>query len=352
MDMSGEYKVDAPREAVWRALNDPDVLKRAINGCETLERVGDDAFTAKVRAKVGPVSATFNGDVKITDADPPKSYTISGEGKGGAAGFAKGGADVALDEVEDGAATLLRYTARADVGGRLAQLGGRLIQGTARKMADDFFARFKGLVEEGMAPAAAAAPAVIVAPAPAASEPAPRKTPTADRKPEETRTSLPDDAPMPGGAATGAPRLPEEDETAPGQFGAPHEGHNVNATPGGLLGASATEAGGAAAIDEANAEVDSKESIADAVRDMGNRGAGHGAGHEADHGAPPRHEGGAKSYPVTPASAPSSGAGHTPRAAEPPASTPAATPLSFLGPGWVRWAIIALVVIVILALLF
>ena len=328
MDMSGEYTVNAPREAVWRALNDPDVLKRAIAGCESLDRVGDDAFTAKVRAKVGPVSASFTGDVKITDADPPKSYTISGEGKGGAAGFAKGGADVALDEIEDGAATRLSYTARADVGGRLAQLGGRLIQGTARKMADDFFSRFKGIVEADAAPAAA----------PVEATPALAPTSAPESRPAEAAaaSSLPDDTPMPGGAATGAPRLPEEDETAPGQFGASHEGHNVNATPGGLLGASATESSSAAAIDEANAEVDAHRGIGEAVDDM------------AKHEERPRPAGGAHSYPVTNAPTGRTG-GDTPRMGEP---TPAPTPLAFLGPGWVRYAIIALVILIILYLLF
>ncbi|WP_300006977.1 carbon monoxide dehydrogenase subunit G [Pseudonocardia sp.] len=140
MDMSGEIRIPAPREVVWKALNDPDVLKASIPGCETLERTADDAFSAKVKAAVGPVKATFTGDVKLTDINPPESYTISGEGKGGAAGFAKGGAEVKL--TEDGDETVLSYEVKATVGGKLAQIGSRLIDSTARKMADKFFANF------------------------------------------------------------------------------------------------------------------------------------------------------------------------------------------------------------------
>lgn len=150
MDMTGEYRIPAPRERVWAMLNDPEVLAKAIPGCEDMQKVGENAFTAKVKAKVGPVSATFTGKVTLSDLDPPQSYTISGEGSGGVAGFAKGGAKVQL--LEDGPdATILRYEAKAEVGGKLAQIGSRLIQGTAKKMADDFFGKFAEL-------AAAAAP--------------------------------------------------------------------------------------------------------------------------------------------------------------------------------------------------
>lgn len=145
MEMQGESRIEAPRERVWQALNDPDVLKASIAGCEELEKTSDNEFTAKVRAKVGPVSARFAGKVTLDDLDPPNGYRIQGEGTGGAAGFAKGGAVVRLEP--DGDATILRYDVQATVGGKLAQIGSRLIEGTARKMADDFFARFKQAVE-------------------------------------------------------------------------------------------------------------------------------------------------------------------------------------------------------------
>lgn len=141
MEMTGEFHIPARRERVWEALNDPETLKRAIPGCETIEKVTDTEFTAKVVAKVGPVRATFGGKVNLTDLDPPKAYTISGEGNGGVAGFAKGSAKVKLDEEGD-EATRLRYEVQAHVGGKLAQIGSRLIDATSRKMADDFFGRF------------------------------------------------------------------------------------------------------------------------------------------------------------------------------------------------------------------
>ena len=171
MDMTGEYKIEAPREAVWRALNDAEILKQCIPGCETLDKTSDTEFTANVRAKVGPVSARFGGKVQLTDLDPPNGYKISGEGQGGVAGFAKGGAEVKL--APDGTGTLLSYTVNAQVGGKLAQIGARLIDATARKMADDFFAKFAELVAAGNAAASApeaAAPAVAPAPSSAAAE--------------------------------------------------------------------------------------------------------------------------------------------------------------------------------------
>src|SRR6516165_5745234 len=140
MDMTGEYRIPAPRQRVWEGLNDPEVLKSAIPGCQTIEKVSDTEFTAKVLASVGPVRATFGGKVVLSDLEPPQSYTISGEGSGGVAGFAKGSAKVRLDE--DGDATFLRYEVAAHVGGKLAQIGSRLIDATARKMAADFFERF------------------------------------------------------------------------------------------------------------------------------------------------------------------------------------------------------------------
>jgi carbon monoxide dehydrogenase subunit G len=145
MEMTGEYRIAAPRERVWAALNDPEVLKACIPGCESLEKTSENEMTAAVTAKVGPVKAKFTGAVTLLNIRPPEGYTISGEGKGGVAGFAKGGADVAL--TEDGPdATILKYEAKAQVGGKLAQLGARLIDSTAKKMADDFFGAFAAKV--------------------------------------------------------------------------------------------------------------------------------------------------------------------------------------------------------------
>lgn len=150
MDMTGERRIPAPREEVWARLNDPETLKECIPGCQSVDKVSDTEFTAKVRAKVGPVSANFAGKVTMSDLDPPAGYTISGEGTGGVAGFAKGSAKVAL--TEEGSETVLRYEVSAQVGGKLAQIGSRLIDGTARKMADDFFNRFVTAVSPQAAP--------------------------------------------------------------------------------------------------------------------------------------------------------------------------------------------------------
>lgn len=151
MKMSGEVMLPADRRTVWAKLNDADTLKAAIPGCEALEKTADDAFEATVRAKVGPVNARFKGKVKLTDIDPPNSYTISGQGDGGVAGFAKGGAKVRLEDAPGG--TKLAYDVDANVGGKLAQLGARLIDGVAKKMADDFFANLAA--QFGPAPAVA-----------------------------------------------------------------------------------------------------------------------------------------------------------------------------------------------------
>ncbi len=167
MEMSGEYKINAPREKVWAGLNDPEILKQSIPGCEEIDQTSDTSFTAQVTAKVGPVKAKFSGAVQLTDIDAPNGYRISGEGKGGAAGFAKGGANVQLEE--DGDGTLLKYEVDAQVGGKLAQLGARLIDGTAKKMASQFFENFAEAVSNGDA-SAADAPAEA-APAPAAEAP-------------------------------------------------------------------------------------------------------------------------------------------------------------------------------------
>ncbi|HWA41748.1 MAG TPA: carbon monoxide dehydrogenase subunit G [Hypericibacter adhaerens] len=172
MEMTGEYRITAPREAVWRALNDPAVLKQCIPGCEEIEKVSDTEMTAKVVAKVGPVSAKFGGKVTLSDLDPPNGYKITGEGTGGAVGFAKGGADVKLKPDETGQGTILTYTVNAAVGGKLAQIGARLIDGTARKLADEFFSKFSALVSAQAGAAAPAAAAAVSAAAPAATIPA------------------------------------------------------------------------------------------------------------------------------------------------------------------------------------
>lgn len=138
MNMQGEQRIVASREVVWAALNDPDVLKAAIPGCQEITKTSDTDMTAKVKLKIGPISATFGGKVTLSDLDPPNGYTISGEGSGGVAGFAKGGAQVRL--VEEGPdTTLLTYDVKADVGGKIAQLGSRLIDATAKKLAGEFF---------------------------------------------------------------------------------------------------------------------------------------------------------------------------------------------------------------------
>ena len=151
MEMTGRYRIPASRAKVWSALNDPVVLKACIPGCENLEKLSDTEMTATVKTKVGPVSATFKGNVTLSNLDPPNGCTITGEGKGGPAGFAKGGADVSL--ADDDGATLLTYTAKAQVGGKLAQVGARLIDATAKQMADQFFAAFVEKVgtEDGFA---------------------------------------------------------------------------------------------------------------------------------------------------------------------------------------------------------
>jgi uncharacterized protein len=152
MDMTGERRIPAPRQTVWEALNDTEVLRVSIPGCESLERLEGDQMKATAAVKIGPISARFTGKVQLTDIDPPNGYRIGGEGQGGAAGFAKGGANVALKDDPDG--TLLTYQVNAQVGGKLAQLGARLIDASAKQMADQFFDRFSQQVQ-ARAPAAA-----------------------------------------------------------------------------------------------------------------------------------------------------------------------------------------------------
>ena len=147
MDLSDEIMIPAPRDKVYAALNDPDVLKECIPGCEELEKTSDTDLAAKVSLKIGPVKAKFNGTVVLDPSQAPEKFSLSGQGNGGAAGFAKGGADVTLTEVEGG--TLLAYQAKAEIGGKLAQLGNRLVQGTAKKLSAQFFADFAEKVGEG-----------------------------------------------------------------------------------------------------------------------------------------------------------------------------------------------------------
>lgn len=155
MDMTGERRIPAPRQTVWDALNNADVLKASIPGCTSLEKLSDTELKAAASIKIGPISAKFGGAVTLSDIDPPNGYTISGEGQGGVAGFAKGGAKVSL--AEDGTDTVLSFTVNAQVGGKIAQLGARLIDATAKQMADAFFDRFSKQVQ-ALAPAPAPAP--------------------------------------------------------------------------------------------------------------------------------------------------------------------------------------------------
>ena len=150
MELDGKFHIPTTRERVWQALNDPDILRRAVPGCEALEKTSDNEFTAKVTLKIGPVKASFKGRVTLSDLDPPNSYSITGEGQGGVAGFARGSAKVTLSE--DGEGTCLRYTATATVGGKLGQIGQRLIDATAKKMARQFFESFAAYLEAKGAP--------------------------------------------------------------------------------------------------------------------------------------------------------------------------------------------------------
>ena len=150
MELQGERIIPAPVETTWAALNDPEVLKACIAGCESLERTGDDAYAAVVAVKVGPVSARFRGNLQMTNVEAPNRYTINFEGQGGVAGFGKGAADVAL--TAEGSGTKLAYSAKAQVGGKLAQVGSRLIDAAAGKITDDFFKAFEALLQSRVAP--------------------------------------------------------------------------------------------------------------------------------------------------------------------------------------------------------
>jgi len=147
MELSDEIIINAPKEQVYAALNNPEILKQCIPGCEELIKHSDTELEAKVVLKVGPVKAKFSGDVQLDTAGAPDAFSLTGQGNGGAAGYAKGGADVTL--TTDGGTTILRYKAKADIGGKLAQLGSRLIQGTAKKLATKFFKSFADAVNDG-----------------------------------------------------------------------------------------------------------------------------------------------------------------------------------------------------------
>lgn len=164
MDMTGEQLIPLPQRKVWEALNDPEILKACIPGCESIEKVSDTEFKVAMMAAVGPVKARFTGKLSLRDLNPPQSYALAFEGSGGAAGFGKGTAQVALEP--DGDNTRLIYKASATVGGKLAQVGSRLIEGVARKMADDFFARFN----QAVSPAAVGGEVVAPGAPPAASK--------------------------------------------------------------------------------------------------------------------------------------------------------------------------------------
>lgn len=152
MELSGDYRLQAPRAQVWAALNDPDYLRRALPGCEELAKLSETEFEGRIESKIGPVKAKFTVRVLLTELNPPHSYTIGGEGKGGVAGFAKGSAVIMLEE--EGIETVMRYTSTLQVGGKLAQIGNRLVGGVARKTVDDFFSNFAALLN----PPAAATP--------------------------------------------------------------------------------------------------------------------------------------------------------------------------------------------------
>ena len=163
MEMTSTRTIPAPVETVWKALNDLRTLQSCIPGCEAIEPDGENAHRIALAARVGPVSAKFAGRLQLADLDPPHGYTLSFDGQGGAAGFAKGGARVSLASAENGAATVLSYTINAQVGGKIAQIGSRLVDGAAQKLADDFFARFSDAVA---AQSGVVVPAAVAASAP------------------------------------------------------------------------------------------------------------------------------------------------------------------------------------------
>ena len=208
MKMNGEFRVPTDRETVWRALNDPEVLKDCLPGCQEIEKTSDTEMTATLVIKVGPVKATFAGGVTLSDLDPPNGYTLSGQGQGGAAGFASGEARVRL--VADGGETVVQYECDAKVGGKLAQIGSRLIDSTAKKLARQFFDSFAeklGGGEEGGEDEAAV-------PASAAAEPPPEAAP-AEPAPSAPEASATDAGDAPAPAEPGEPTAAAPPPLAP-----------------------------------------------------------------------------------------------------------------------------------------
>jgi hypothetical protein len=183
MEFSGEYRLPVGQQRVWEALNDPAVLQASIAGCSQLDKLSDTAFSAVVTSKVGPISVTFRGAVELSDLDAPNGYTLTGRGQGGAAGFARMTARVALEPMGE-EETLLRYTAHAEIGGKLASVGSRLVQSVAKKNADDFFAAFSRQLT---------------------GQPAPSAVPEVAASVEQTRASAPGIASVAGGGGLGAP---------------------------------------------------------------------------------------------------------------------------------------------------
>ena len=165
MELNGERLIPASVDKTWASLNDPEVLKACIAGCESLERTGDATMTAVVALKVGPVSARFKGNIAMTNIDAPNGYTLNFDGQGGVAGFGKGSADVALT-AQAPEQTLLKYTARATVGGKMAQIGSRLVDATAGKLTEDFFKAFEAHLQASAAPVGSAVPSAPVVAAP------------------------------------------------------------------------------------------------------------------------------------------------------------------------------------------
>ncbi|EJC74525.1 CoxG family protein [Rhizobium hidalgonense] len=149
MDFTGEERIAAPRDVVWAALNDPEIMRGCIPGCQSIERLSPDSFEATIKVRFSLLSATFHGLLTLSNVDAPKSYTLSAEGKGGLAGFARGSADVLLEE--SGADTILHYRAKAELGGRLAQFGARLLDATSQRLAEGFFSDFNAAVVARMA---------------------------------------------------------------------------------------------------------------------------------------------------------------------------------------------------------
>lgn len=227
MEMTGEYRIEAPRDIVWEALNDPEILRNCIPGCEELDKTDEHSFEAKVKAKVGPVNSRFTGSVSLSNMNPPESYTISGEGKGGAAGFAKGSADVHL-QAESDQVTVLTYKADAKVGGKLAQLGSRLIDGTAQKMASEFFSEFERQVSEkyALSSSAAAADKADTTTPPAQEPPVASASETADHQAADTSPA--------GESAEASPAAAASQSTASQKAASAREEASSTKSAGGL----------------------------------------------------------------------------------------------------------------------